>query len=358
MSDSVHIVAVGARTPLGLTAESSAAAVRAGIRRLTHHPLFVDRMAEPVTVARDSLLDPGLPASERVIELLATALVELGRKLTGSLRGARIPLFLGLPEARPGWAREQAHFVEQAISRLALPFVCNPIELFPLGHAAGMAALKSAMAQMRAGQHELCLIAGADSYLQLETLSWLDQNRQLSTSYHRGAFCPGEGAGAFAVASESAVGRLGLCSLARVRGIGSAMEARRIKTDTVCLGEGLTMAIRNATASLELPHETVDGILCDINGERYRVEEWGFVMLRLAEAFVDPTAYELPVSCWGDMGAASGPLSVVLATAAGLRGYARGSRYLLWNSSEGGLRTAALLDLNLNSKRQGVPRWA
>ena len=51
MSDSVHIVAVGARTPLGLTAESSAAAVRAGIRRLTHHPLFVDRMAEPVTVA-------------------------------------------------------------------------------------------------------------------------------------------------------------------------------------------------------------------------------------------------------------------------------------------------------------------
>lgn len=114
----------------------------------------------------------------------------------------------------------------------------------------------------------------------------------------------------------------------------------------------MTECVREITKSLQLPEQAIDGIICDINGERYRAEEWGFVTLRCAEAFVDPTAYEQPAACWGDVGAASGPLFIALAVTAGKRGWAKGNRYMIWNSSEGGERAVVLLELN--GKRRGV----
>ena len=55
-----------------------------------------------------------------------------------------------------------------------------------------------------------------------------------------------------------------------------------------------------------------------------------------------------PASCWGDVGA-SGPLFGALAIASGLRGYAKGPRAMLWTSSEGGQRGAAILHLATRS---------
>ena len=160
-----------------------------------------------------------------------------------------------------------------------------------------------------------------------------------------GAFIPGEGAGAFAIARESSIDRWGGESFALIRGVGVALETHTIKTEAVCVGEGLTKCVRTALTSLRPPGEIVDGIVCDINGERYRSEEWGFALIRLPEALADPTGYDAPASFWGDVGAASGPLFVVIAALAAKRGWAKGTRYLIWNSSEGGQRAAALLQL-------------
>jgi 3-oxoacyl-[acyl-carrier-protein] synthase I len=64
----------------------------------------------------------------------------------------------------------------------------------------------------------------------------------------------------------------------------------------------------------------------------------------LGEYFDDPTAYLSPAECWGDVGAASGPLFAMLACQAVMRSYAKGPRTLLWTSSEGGQRAVALLE--------------
>ncbi len=69
MTDDVHIVAVGARTPLGLNADSSIAAVRAGISEVSEHPFILDQKAEPVRLALDFELDPGLMGVERFIAM-------------------------------------------------------------------------------------------------------------------------------------------------------------------------------------------------------------------------------------------------------------------------------------------------
>lgn len=56
------------------------------------------------------------------------------------------------------------------------------------------------------------------------------------------------------------------------------------------------------------------------------------------------------VDAWGDVGAASGPLFVVLAVASGQRGYAHGRHVLAWASSDGGTRAALTLTLPIDPK--------
>ena len=108
------------------------------------------------------------------------------------------------------------------------------------------------------------------------------------------------------------------------------------------LGEGLSQAISRALASAS--PRLVDDVYCDLNGERYRSEEWGFCVLRVQEHLRFGGEWLAATDCWGDMGAASGVLSCVLAVRAWARGYARGPRALLWGSSDHGLRAALLLE--------------
>jgi len=128
-----------------------------------------------------------------------------------------------------------------------------------------------------------------------------------------------------------------------VRTVTLGQETKTIKTNGICLGEGLTKTVQAAVGS---PFEgsVINSVICDINGERYRGEEWGFVSLRLSHCFEDVTAYLSPADSWGDTGAASVPLFAVIACQAVQRGYGKGPRTLLWASSEGGLRGAALLE--------------
>lgn len=99
--------------------------------------------------------------------------------------------------------------------------------------------------------------------------------------------------------------------------------------------------VREAMLSLD-PSKQVDEVYCDINGERYRTEEWGFALLRTADR-MGTTAYTTAVGEWGDVGAASGALLMILAVQAWQRGYARGESSLVWSSSDGGLRAATVL---------------
>ncbi len=353
MNQDIHIVSVGARTPMGFTADASFAAFRAGISQISEHPFIVDKTMEPVRMATDNGLDPGLMVPDRLIKMSESVLKEICTKVNFTQLGITdISLFLALAEERPGWNNNDIQTLNNELHRLSLPIKFKTIELFPIGHAAGLIALNMAITWIKNRRTEMCIVLGVDSYLDFETIQWLDMNRQLANAYNRGAFFPGEGAGAVVIASTKMLTRYKLDSLAIIRRSAVSSETKRIKTETLCLGEGLTECVQEAVKVLRLPDEAVDGIICDINGERYRAEEWGFVILRCADAFVDPTVYDMPATCWGDVGAASGPLFIGLAVTAGKRGWAKGNRYMIWNSSERGERAAVLIELN--GKQKGV----
>ena len=117
----LHVVAVGARTPVGLCAESTAAAVRAGISRIGEHSSLVDGTGNPLKVACDFLIDANVIGPSRFIELAVAALAEVVSKL--SLHGtlaAPLSLLLALPELRPGFKAEIAEAVVRGISSATL----------------------------------------------------------------------------------------------------------------------------------------------------------------------------------------------------------------------------------------------
>ena len=257
-------------------------------------------------------------------------------------------MYLGLPEPRPGFTARDVETIVNGVRELqGLPVNLAPVTPFPLGHAAGAKALAAAMEGLHNGPSEICLIGGADSYYNPITLEWLDANRQLAGADSRSGFVPGEAAGVCLLATEAYCTRQKWLPRARVLSVSLGQETKLIKTEDVCVGTGLTQTVEAAIAALR-PGETIPEVICDLNGERYRGEEWGFVCLRLAQHFDAPTGYRSPADCWGDVGAASIPLFVMLACEAAQRGYSAGSRTLVWAGSEGGLRGVALLDAGAN----------
>lgn len=349
----VCIIGVGARTPLGLRATASAGAARAGINASREHPYLTDRTGEPMCAAIDLELDTHVLGPTRMLAIAESALREACEPLAGlsAFQARMVPqltVYVGLPEVRPGFGLGDVAAVEDGLLTIReLPAHLSNIQGIPEGHAAGLWALATAFVRIRKGEIEACLVGGMDSYLHPDTMEWLDSGLQLLGSASRSGFIPGEGAAFILMMSEGTCNRLGLKSVGRILSVGVQRETKLIKTSDVCLGEGLTRAISDAILGLHSSGISVDAVTCDLNSERYRSEEWGFVSLRLGQYLPDPAAFLSPAECWGDMGAASGPLFAMLACRAAAKRYARGPRTLLWASSEAGLRAAVVLECDI-----------
>lgn len=354
----VCVVGRGARTPLGLNGPSSAAAVRGAISAIREHPYMIDKVGERMSVAIDAVLPPDLIGIDRMSQLACAAMEEAMLPLIqAKVQVTSLPIVVGLPEERPGYSKALGQqMVEHVAQSQSLPFRLGSMTVLHQGHAAGLMAFEQAANRIRSGETAWCLAGGVDSYMHPDTLEWLDDGGQLMSGENRSGFPPGEGAGFCLLASTAAASKWKLPSLAWIVATTTAQEEKRMKTETVCIGAGLTAAIRGVVAGLNLPDEKINTAYCDMNGERYRSEEFTFALLRTQLAFVDAIDNITPSDCWGDVGAASGPLFANLAIASGLRGYARGPRPLLWASSECGKRSATLLHLSMHHQ-PGV-QWA
>lgn len=346
MSAFGHIVSAGASTPVGRDAWSSAAAIRAGISGFGEHPFMADAEGEPMSVAAAPWLDIEVEGGDRFGALLFPAIDDALDPVGADPDGLRLGLAVGLPAPRPGLPPDLERQLRQAIKqRYGSRFA--GVAMFTVGHAAGVMALQAWGRKLAEGSLDGCVIAGVESYLAPTTLEWLEECDQLHGAgplNNAWGFVPGEAAGAVLLLGGDAMRKLGVEPLGRILSVGLGTEPNRIKTETVCIGEGLTAAFREGLAAL--PSDVcVTDVYCDMNGEPYRADEFGFACLRTRESFVSAADFIAPADCWGDVSAASIPLAMILSSIAGAKGYANGPHAFLWASSEGGERGAVLLQL-------------
>ena len=234
-------------------------------------------------------------------------------------------MFVGLPPDRPGRAQDLSAVADRVRAELAaFGLRTAQATVMEAGHAAGAMAVHAAWQAIRTGAAEFALAGGADSYTEPETLEWLEANDQVHSAGFQNngyGFVPGEAAAFIMLGSASAAERCGLDPGLELVAAQTARETNLIKTDTVCTGEGLTALFRSLAAALQRSIK-VDHLYCDLNGEPYRADEFGFAIVRAGSLFKDPSAFTAPADCWGDVGAASGPLYLVLADAAARKSYA------------------------------------
>jgi 3-oxoacyl-[acyl-carrier-protein] synthase-1 len=178
LPEALCVCGLGASTPVGRSALSAAAAVRAGIAGFRDHPFMVDEEGEPMVIAECRWLREEIRIERRIAACLVEAIGEtLGPLRERSLAKPRLQLFAALPAGRPGLPDSLAASVGAAVEE-AFPGSFERIELAQTGHAGGLLALASAARALAAGA-TACVIAGADSYMAPDTLEWLEGTSQL-----------------------------------------------------------------------------------------------------------------------------------------------------------------------------------
>jgi 3-oxoacyl-[acyl-carrier-protein] synthase-1 len=343
MAEQVVIVAMGASTPVGRDAWSSAAAVRAGISGFVQHPYMMDAVGAPMHAAIAPWLEIDLSGVDRLEALLSPALDQVLAPIA-SLPRERIAIALGLPSPRLGLPDD---VVAQLMGRISARHTkrFGSAASFSAGHAGGLAALHAATNKLLQGGVDACVVAGVDSYIEPLTLEWLEDCDQLHGAgrlNNAWGFIPGEAGAALLLMRATTARELGLQALSMVLGAGTAVEPKHIKSGAVCLGEGLTQAFRSALSAVPVGARVSD-VYGDMNGEPYRADEFGFAVLRTKDYFESASDFVAPADIWGDVGAAGGALHIMLATVAGYKGYAKGPLAFAWASAEAGERAAALV---------------
>jgi 3-oxoacyl-[acyl-carrier-protein] synthase-1 len=173
-------------------------------------------------------------------------------------------------------------------------------------------------------------------------LATLDRQNRVRNEQNADGFAPGEGAGFVLLTTVEIARKHDLSPLARVVGCAAGEEPGHIYSDEEYRGEGLAGAFAALFATLN-DAPPVRCVYASLNGERYWAKELGVAVIRCREHFADDYQMEHPVECFGDVGAASGPLILGLAALGIAAGY-RPSPALLYCSSDYGARAVALLD--------------
>jgi 3-oxoacyl-[acyl-carrier-protein] synthase I len=250
---------------------------------------------------------------ERLIQLADLAL-EPGVMAWAMARGLDpaaaldgMPVLLSLPAERPGLPAAALDWIGSALLDDLGPFDRTRSGAVRIGHDGFAALLEVAAGLVATGDVPAVLVGALDSSVDPGCVAWLEDAGRLRSPGRANGMAPGEGAAFCVVTRPSAlvdadVPFIGLSSMAR------AQEPHPWYCGRPTIGEGLSAAVRQA-----LKAGPVDVCYADLNGEIWRSAEWDFAYLRNGKHFAHPLDIRHPAECWGDTGAASGALLLLLA---------------------------------------------
>jgi len=358
------VTGIGAVTPVGLCAQSSCAALRAGVARLGEletyrvtgdlfdkapvvggrvptewfdggpeerewpgHELF----GVPPPVPPEQVVAPD---EARLLQLAPPAAREaITQARLGPREAAAAGVFVGLDE------HDASGALLAAVAR-ELPGAPAFLEALSDGRCAALTAIGAAARALREERIDAAVVGGVDSWVRGPVVQRLEASGLVRSADNPQGLIPGEAAGFVVLERAADADRRGARILARLLGTGSAEEPTT-GTDDPNQAVGLTRALReahDASGGLQEPPLVV----CDLNGDRYRATEWAMAMLRTIGGLHGDLDVWHPADCVGDTGAASGALNTIWALVAFQKRYAPSDRALVWGASEGSRRAAAI----------------
>lgn len=349
MTDTISIIGIGMMTPVGDSAAMTSVSVQAGISAYQASSIYNKRF-QPMTMAltpEDALPPlheelekvPGLTSRQRRMFRLADKAI--AQALSASKSPISPPLFLAGPETIPDCPKPIDDSFLMHLHRQAKGgFNLGKSKLLAQGRASGIEVITQAWSTLSSGSEPFVLVGGVDTYLDLYLLGTLDMDNRILADGVMDGFAPGEGAAFLLLASVETVEKYSLKPLANICQPALADEPGHRYSQTPYKGDGLSQAMTAALSGLK--GEKVNTVFSTMNGENLHAKEWGVANIRNQAALSEKLRFEHPADCYGDPGAAAGPIMIGLAAMGMNEGHVQGPS-LVYCSSEHEKRGAVCL---------------
>ncbi len=303
-----------------------------------------------LTFARVRQLDPRLIGADRLVALAQRGLEPLGALIARVPTQARMGVALCLSERCDAEraderGRQARRRVESAIIG---PLVERGYEVMgrtiAKGHASFGYAACEVGTMLEAGQLDLALVLGVDSYYDPFVLEELFAKERVLDSDWRESFVPGEAASAIVLARADVARDLGVKPMATLDSVATNEEVATVDNDVGLLALGLSRAAVAVVKRLKREKRTLDWWISDATGEPFRSHELELAWPRAAHLAMTPEGrLDLFPSHFGDLGAATMPTAAAVALEGLRRGDPSGRTCLTTGSSNTGARGATLL---------------
>ena len=285
----------------------------------------------------------------RLLSILGHTLGTWPAWLAGRVSVDRLAVALALPERHGEHAvherfrRERAQ-LEIGLRRLLVEARIEPrLELHAYGHAGPAYSMRWAGELIAAGQADVVLVLGVDSYYDPEVVDALAEGGRVFDGRRAEGFIPGEG-GALVVLAGKTFARTNQWSIQAELVAASIGHENASLHGGPNLGAGLTETVCALSDELVARQETVDWWLGDVSTESVRVREFQLAFPRFSARVAHRrSTMELLPSHFGDLGAATIPTGVAIAIEGFSRGDPSARNCLLWAASDGPSRGAVLL---------------
>jgi len=341
----IVVSAIESNTPIGLTMEQTAAAIRAGVSGFKEYPGY-----SPITHADDDSEDLVTAASlesiadytlERLFELVTNPLTRMiessGLNRKAISEGG---LYFALPQKDVFFSKVnlKREFLDELKIRLALP-ASKEFGGVITGSTGVFTLIERASEKLRNGELSFCIIVAVDSFLLHGRLKHYDEGWRIISRRNPAGFIPGEGCVALLLETQEHAQGREASALLRIDGLGSGLEPNSILEEKSSTGSGLTGSIRAVNESIgnEQPWKWV---LSDLNGERYKAYEWGITLTRLSQSIAKDHQLSLIADAIGDTGAATAAMQIGCVCEAFKRGYAPQEQALIIAGNDKGNRAA------------------
>ena len=346
MPDNVVIVGAGMITAVGLSPTETAASVRSGTARFAESSIL-DKQFEPFVLAE--VPEDGLPElteevakaplTAREARMLRLATAALAGCLKSFPQGQVLPgLSLALPETETTRPLKHEEFLKHLLRQTGGRFDPRSSDASHRGRAGGLAAIGQASELIRRGRAKLMLAGGVDTYRDLYVLGTLDMEQRVKSGANLDGFIPGEGAAILLLADRSAASAADLKPWGSVSVVVQTMEPGHLYSEEPYRGDGLAQAVQQL-AQLGAFVGPIAEVYSSMNGENHWAKEWGVTRIRGNGTFSAEHGMHHPADCFGDIGAACGPVMTALAALGIKEGY-RSAPTLVYSSSDHGQRAA------------------
>lgn len=343
-SQPLGVTGVGLVTPVGRDSVSASAAIRAGISRFKKMKDFVGGNGDGAVAAVAYGLTDDRSGSDRLLAMAVPAAQEaldMSEAYCRELDDASIRVILSIgPTDRPQYEEFDSEDLATLLDLTELHVLTKTVEIVRDGHAGGIVALARAVELLQLPEVTSCLIIAVDSLAEYPAMKWLDEAGRLKTDTRAEGFIPGESAAALVIERVGDANARGASILAELSGVAYAREEAGILSRKPLFADGLVQVIKKTLSSVG---GKTDAIICDLNGEYYRMKEWALASTKLFGGV--PSMPELwhPAENIGDIGAASAIVHAATAVIGGRKGYFPGPSVLVWASSDAGTRGSVVV---------------